>query len=129
MLFGVFSPFTRLVDVLGPVQRMKQSSSRVVPQVFETTDTSGENTESNEPHRTIHSKRTYRMDKVWRADEVGHFFLTGATDTAGKHIQFYCRICRKDVPLLRHGIREILRLFQSTKHFPGDQRLRLEAPG
>ena len=31
--------------------------------------------------------------------------------------------------LLTHGIHEILRHYQGTKHFPRDQRLRLETPG
>ena len=31
--------------------------------------------------------------------------------------------------MLTHGMHEILRLYQWTKHFPRDQRLRLETPG
>ena len=31
--------------------------------------------------------------------------------------------------MLTHGHHEILRLFQGSKHFPRDQRLRLETPG
>ena len=30
---------------------------------------------------------------------------------------------------MTHGVHEILRHFQWTKHFPRDQRLRLETPG
>ena len=62
------------------------------------------------------------------ADEVGRFFVTGATDAAGKPSHFYCRICRKDVSVLIHGPREVLRHFRGVKHFARDQRLRLETP-
>ena len=63
------------------------------------------------------------------ADEVGQFFITGATDTAGKPSHFYCCVCRKDVSVLTHGPHEVLRHFQAVKHFTQDQRLRLETPG
>ena len=41
---------------------------------------------------------------------------------------FFCRIFRKDISVLTHGHHEKLR-FQGNKHFPSDQRLRLETPG
>ena len=63
------------------------------------------------------------------ADEVGRFFVTWATDAAGKPSNFYCRICRKDVSVLTHGPHEVLRHFQGVKDFTHDQRLRLETPG
>ena len=67
--------------------------------------------------------------KRFEADELGRFFVTGATDTAGKSSHFYCRIFRKDVSVPTHGPHEILRCFQDSKHFPRDQHLRLETPG
>ena len=69
------------------------------------------------------------MKKVWGANEVGQFFVTGATDAVGKPSHFYCRVCRKDVSVLTHGPHEILRHYQGVKHFARDQRLRLETPG
>ena len=60
---------------------------------------------------------------------MGQFFVTGATDAAGKPSHFYCRVCRKDVSVLTHGPQEILRHHQGVKHFARDQRLRLETPG
>ena len=60
---------------------------------------------------------------------MGQFFVTGATDAAGKPSHFYCRVCRKDVSVLTHGPHEILRHYQGVKHFARDQRLRLETPG
>ena len=59
---------------------------------------------------------------------MGHFFVTGATDAAGKPSHLYCRVCRKDVSVLTHGPHEILRLYQGVKPFARDQRLRLETP-
>ena len=60
---------------------------------------------------------------------MGQFFVTGATDAAGKPSHFYCRVCRKDVSVLTHGPHGILRHYQGVKHFARDQRLRLETPG
>ena len=54
--------------------------------------------------------------------------MAGPTDVATKPSQFYCRFCRKDVSVLTHVHHEILRHFQGSKHFPRDQRLRLETP-
>ena len=66
------------------------------------------------------------MKKVWGASVVGQFFVTGPTDVATKPSHFYCRICRKDVCVPTHGHHEVLRHIQGSKHFPRDQRLRLE---
>ena len=60
---------------------------------------------------------------------MGQFFVTGATDTAGKPSHFYCRVRRKDVSVITHGPHEILRHYQGVKHFARVQRLRLETPG
>ena len=68
------------------------------------------------------------MKRAWGTGDVGRFFVTGPTDAATKPSHFYC-ICRKDVSVLTHGHHEILRHFQGSKHFPRDQRLRLETPG
>ena len=50
--------FTELDDVLGRVQRLKQSSSRAVPQLVETTDTNGDEFEGSERRRRVRSKWT-----------------------------------------------------------------------
>ena len=63
------------------------------------------------------------------ANEVGQFFVTGATDAAGKPSHFYFRVCRKDVLVLTHDPHEILRHYQGVKLFARDQRLQLETPG
>ena len=94
------------------------------PNAADTSDTSADELEASHPRRRVRSKRT-----CVGGDEVGRFFVTGATDAAGKLNHFYCRICRKDVSVLTHGPHEVLRHFQGVKHFARDQRLRLETPG
>ena len=121
--------FAGLDDVLGRVERMEQGLPGIVPHAPQTSDTSGGETDVSEPRRRVRSKRTFKMKKVWAADELGRFFVTGPTDASGKPSHFYCRLCRKDVSVLTHGMHEILRHYQGTKHFPRDQRLRLETPG
>ena len=95
----------------------------------DTSDISADESEASHPRRRVRPKRTFKMKKVWGADEVGRFFVTGDTDAAGNPSHFYCRICRKDVSVLTHGPHKVLRHFQGVRHFARDQRLRLETPG
>ena len=106
---------------------MGQSTPAV--HAVETSDSSADESEASHSRRRVRSKRTFKMKNVWGANEVGQFFVTGATDAAGKPSHFYCRVCRKDVSVLTHGPHEILRHYQGVKHFARDQRLRLETPG
>ena len=100
-----------------------------MPHAFETTDTSGDETEGNDPRRTVRSKSTYKLKKVSGADELSRFFVTGLTDASWKPSQFYCQTNRKDVSVKTHGMHEILRHYQGTNHLPKDQRLRMQTPG
>ena len=121
--------FTGLDDVLSRLEQVEQGPSRVVPRLGDTTDTSGDESDAGEPRRRLRSRKAYKMKRAWGGSDVGRFFVTGPTDAATKPSHFYCRICRKDVSVLTHGQHEILRHFQGSKHFPRDQRLRLETPG
>ena len=131
--FSVRSSFVWLLpgldDVLGRVERMEQGLPGVVPPGSQTSDTSGDETDVGEPRRRVRRKKCFKMKKVWAASELGRFFVTGPTDASEKPSHFYCRLCRKDVSVLTHGMHEILRHYQGTKHFARDQRLRLETPG
>ena len=121
--------FTGLDEVLSRLEQVELRPSRVLPRLGDTTDTSGDESDAGEPRRRLRSKKTYKMKRAWRTSDVGRLFVTGPTDVATKLIHFYSRICRKDVSVLTHGHHEILRHFQGSKHFPRDQRLRLETPG
>ena len=118
--------FTELDAVL---QQLGQSYAPPGPHVVDTNDSSADESEASHSRRRVRSKRTFKMKKVWGANEVGQFFVTGASDAAGKPSHFYCRVCRKDVSVLTHGPHEILRHYQGVKHFARDQRLRVETPG
>ena len=108
---------------------MEQRPSRVLPRLGDTTDTSGDDSDAGEPRRRLRSQKTFKMKRTRGTSDVGRFFVTGPIDVSTKPSQFYCKICRKDVSVLTHGHHEILRHFQVSKHFPRDQRLRLETPG
>ena len=97
--------------------------------VPDTTDTSGEDTDIEQPRRRLRSRRTFKMKKGYAVGELAQFFVTGPTDAANKLSEFYCRVCRKDVSVLTHGGYEIIRHFRGHRHFARDQRLRLETPG
>ena len=120
---------TGLDDVLGRLEQVEQRASSALPRLGDITDTSGDESDIGEPWRRLRSKKTYKMKKAWGMSDVGRFFVNRHTDVATKPSHFYCRICRKDVSVLTHGNHEILRHFQGSKHFPRDQRLRLETPG
>ena len=108
---------------------MGHGSAPLSPHAADTSNTIADESEASHPRRRVRSKRIFKMKKVWGADEVGRFIVTGATDAAGKPSHFYCRICRKDVSVLTHCPQEVRRHFQGMKHFARDQRLRLETPG
>ena len=94
----------------------------------DTTDTSGEDTDVEQPRRRVRSRRTFKMKRGYAVGELAQFFVTGPTDAANKLSEFYCRVCRKDVSVLTHGGYEVIRNFQGHRHFARDQRLRLETP-
>ena len=125
-LFSLYFLFTELDAIL---QRLGHGSAPLSPHAADTSDTSADESEASHPRWRVRSKRTFQMNKVWGADEVDQFFVTGATDAAGKPRHFYCRICRTDVSVLTHGPHEVLRHFHGVKHFARDQRLRLQTPG
>ena len=118
--------FTELDAVLQP---LGQSAAPPGPHVVDTSDSSADESEASHSRRRVRSKRTFKMKKVWAANEVGQFVVTGSTDAPGKPSHFYCRVCRKDVSVLTPGPHGILRHYQGLKHFARDQRLRLETPG
>ena len=118
--------FTELDAVL---QHLGQSTARPGVHAVQTSDSTADESKASHSCRRVRSKRTFKMNKLWGTNEGGQFFVTGATDAAGKPSHFFCRVCRKDVSVLTHGLHEILRHYQGVKHFARDQRLRLETPG
>ena len=118
--------FTELDAVL---QQLGRSAARPGPHVADTSGSSADESVVSHSRRRVRSKRTFKLNKLWGTNEVGQFFVTGATDAAGKPSHFYCRVCRKDVSVLTHGPHEILPYYQGVNHFARDQRLRLETPG
>ena len=113
----------------GVLQHLGHDPAPLSPHAADTSDTRADDSEASHPRRRVRSNRTFKTKKLWGADEVGWFLVTGATDATGKLSQFYCRICRKDVSVLTQGPHEVLRHFQGVMHFARDQRLRLETPG
>ena len=105
------------------------SVSQQQQRVPDTTETSGEDTDVEQPRRQLRSRRTFKIKKGYAVGELAQFFVTGPTDTANKLSEFYFRVCRNHVLVLTHRGYEIIRHFQGHRHFAGDQRLRLETPG
>ena len=124
------SPCFNLLSELDEVlDKLNQGPSTSRPPIVVTTDTIGEDTDTSQPRRRVRSKRTLKMKKTYSTNELARFFVTGSTDASTKLSEFYCRICRKDVSVLTLGSSEVLRHFQGIRHYPRDQRLRLETPG
>ena len=111
------------------LDKLNQGASTARLPIVETTDTSGEDTDTSQPLRRLGSKRTFNMKKSYTTNELARFFVTCPTDASTKLSEFYCRICQKDMSVLTHGSSEVLRHFQGIRHFARDQRLRPETPG
>ena len=121
---------TGLIDVLNRLEQVEQRRSRALPRLGDTSDLSGNESDICEPRRRLQSNKTYKMKKIWGTSYVWRFFVTGPTDVATtKPSHFFHRLCHKDVSVLTHGHHEVLWHLQGSKHFPCDQRLRLETPG
>ena len=116
---------SELDEVLGKLNQ-GPSISQQEQRVPDTTDTSGEDTDVDQPRKGVRSRRTFKMKKGYAVDELDQFFVTGPTDAANKLSEFYCRVYRKDVSVLTHGGYEIIRHFQGHRHLARGQRLRLE---
>ena len=114
-----------MLDKLNQGPSVSQQQQRAT----DTTDTSGEETNTSQPRRRVSSKPTFKKKKSYDTIELARFFVTGPTDASAKLSEFYCRLCRKDVSVLTHGSSKVLRHFQGIRHFARDQRLRLEIPG
>ena len=117
-----------LTELNGELNRLKQGLSQIAKRV-ETSETSGDETDSSKGRRKNLSKKTFRMKKVYAATDFGRFFVTGPSDAATTPRHFYCGVCRKNVSVLTHGHYEVLRHFQGSRHLARDQRLPLETPG
>ena len=83
--------------------QMREGIASPGPHFPDFSDTSGNESEVSHPRQQVPSKRTYEMKRCGRADEVGRFFVTGATDAAGKLGHFFFRICLKDVDVDQRG--------------------------
>ena len=119
-----------LLSELGEVlDKLNQGPSTARSPIVETTDTSGEDTDTSQPRRRVRSKPTFKMKKSYATSDLARFFVTGPTDASTKLSEFYCRLCQKDVSVFTHGSSEVLRHFQGIRHFARVQRLRLETPG
>ena len=110
------------------LDRMKQGPSQN-PQRVETSETSGDETDTSKGCRIILSKKIFGKNKVYEANELARFFVIEPSDAAIMPCYFCCRVCRKKVSVLTHRHHEVLRHFPGSGHFATDQRLRLETPG
>ena len=119
---------SELDEVLGKLNQ-DPSTSQQQQRVPDTTDTSGEDSDVDQPQRRVRSRRTFKMKKGYALGELAQLFVTGPTDAANKLSEFFCRVCRKIVSVLTHGGCESIRNFQGHCHFARDQRLRLETSG
>ena len=62
------------------LQHLGQSGARSGPHVADTSDSSADESKASHSRRRVRLKRTFKMKKVFGANEVGQFFVIGATD-------------------------------------------------
>ena len=78
------------------------SVSHQQQRVPDTTDTSGEDSDIDQPRKPVLSRRTFKMKKGYAVGELAQFFVTGSTDASNKLSKFYFRVCQKDELFLNH---------------------------
>ena len=66
------------------LNKLKGGSSVKQKLVQETTDTSGEDTDADQPQRRVGSRRTFKIKKSYAVAELARFFVTGLTNVAIK---------------------------------------------
>ena len=115
-----------LIELNEVLDRRKQGLSRS-PERVETSETSGNETDTSKGRRKILSEETFRMKKVYVAAELGRSFVTRPSDNANMLTHFYVRVCPKNVSVLTLGYHEVF--FRGSRHFSRDQRLCLYTPG
>ena len=97
--------------------------------MVQTLDTSCDKIDIGGRRRKVLSKKTVRLKEVFVIEEHGIFFVTGPRDASSTFRISYCKICRKEVPLLTNGHYVNLRFCWGACRFPRDQRLRLKTNG
>ena len=80
-----------LWDLEDVLDDLNKGPSTTPPPIVDTTDTSGEITDTSQPRRRVRSKRTFKMKKSYATDELARFFVTSPTDASTKLSKFYCR--------------------------------------
>ena len=120
--------FSELDEVLDKVTKGVSMSDQQ-QRVPDTANTSGEDTDVDQPRRGVRSRRYFKLKEAYAVGELAQFFVTGPTDAANKLSEFYCKVSQKDVSVLTNGAYEINKRFQGHLHSARDQRLRLETPG
>ena len=82
---------SELDEVLGKLSQGPSVAQQQQQRVLDTTDTSEEDTDIEQPRRRVRSRRTFKMKKGYAVGELAQFFVTGPTDAANKLSEFYCR--------------------------------------
>ena len=120
--------FFELTELNKVLEWLKQRKSLIL-QRMETSDASGDETDTSKRRRHIPSKKTFEMDNLYVASELGRFFVTRPIDAANKQSHLFRLVCGEDLLVLTHEHHEGMRHFQGARSFEPDQRLRLEKPG
>ena len=69
--------FAELDEVLGKLSQGPSMPQQQQHRVSDTTDTSGEDTDVEQPRRQVRSRRTFKMKKGYTVGELAQFFVTG----------------------------------------------------
>ena len=73
-----------LTELNEVFDRLKHGSSQRLLRNLETSNMSGDETDTSKMCRKILSRKSFRMKKVNGASEIGRFFVTTPTDTVNK---------------------------------------------
>ena len=83
--------YVLLLTELNEVRDRLQPRLSQSPQRVETSETSGDETDTSKRRWKILFEKTFRMKKVYAATELSRLFVTRPLDAANMPSHFYCR--------------------------------------
>ena len=103
--------------MLGKLGQGPSMPQQQQPRVSDTTDTSGEDSDVEQPRRRVRSRRTFEMKNGYAVGELAQFFVTGPTDAANKLSEFFARCAGRMFLYVRTGSTKSSDIFRDTAIF------------
>ena len=82
------------------LDQLRQGPSPSPQRVSDTTGTSGNEAGTGGRRRLVFSKKIYKMKRVYAADKIGQFYVTGPNDASSQPCQLFCWVWFEEFEVL-----------------------------